>query len=77
MNIFTNEELLADISGLNKTIDHLTAELSQVKAERDRMREALVSIEEYWNRSENDNAMNDALYYMIETAQQALAEEEK
>lgn len=36
------------------------------------MYDALVSIEEYWNRDPNDCAMTDALYYIIETAQDAL-----
>ena len=35
--------------------------------------DALIHIEEYWNRGENNMAMNDALYHMIETAQQALS----
>jgi len=43
-------------------------------AEIARLREALTHIAEYWNRSENDTAMNDALFHMIETAEAALAQ---
>lgn len=39
--------------------------------------EALEHIIEYWNRRDNDTAMNDALYHMIETAEQAIAKFKK
>ena len=35
--------------------------------------EALEHIVEYWNRDRNDNAMHDALWHIIETAEQAIA----
>jgi hypothetical protein len=43
-----------------------------LRAKVDALREALEHISEYWNRSENDTAMNDALYHMIDTADAAL-----
>ena len=44
------------------------------QAEREReLVEALEHISEYWNRRENERAMNDALYHMIDTANAALA----
>lgn len=43
-------------------------------AENKRLREALEHIIEYWNRNENDRAMNDALYHIIETAEQVLSQ---
>jgi hypothetical protein len=44
-------------------------------AERDALRDALVSIEEYWNRDCNERAMEDACYHAIETAGAALRQE--
>ncbi|MCK9566431.1 MAG: hypothetical protein M0Q43_10330 [Methanothrix sp.] len=35
--------------------------------------EALKHIEEYWNRDQNETAMADALWHIIETAQAAIA----
>jgi len=37
------------------------------------MRDALVHISEYWNRDENETAMADALWHIIETADNAIA----
>ena len=53
------------------------AELAKARVVVERLREALAHIEEYWNRGENDRAMQDALYHMIETARAALAPEGK
>lgn len=39
------------------------------------MREALEHIVEYWNRDQNENAMADALHHIIETAEEALAQQ--
>lgn len=38
------------------------------------IRKALQHIAEYWNRDQNEAAMVDALYHIIETAEQTLAE---
>jgi hypothetical protein len=43
-------------------------------AENTRLRDALTSIEEYWNGDSNDKAMTDALDYIVATAGAALAE---
>lgn len=37
------------------------------------MLNALVSIEEYWNRDQNETAMADALWYIVNTAADAIA----
>lgn len=55
------------------TLDHTYAKaferiITRLTTERNEYKDALVSIAEYWNRSENDRAMNDALYYMIDKA---------
>ena len=34
---------------------------------------ALQHIAEYWNRDQNEQAMNDALWHIIETAEKAIA----
>jgi hypothetical protein len=38
--------------------------------------DALKHIEEYWNRDQNETAMADALWHIIETAQAAIAKAE-
>jgi hypothetical protein len=45
-----------------------------VLREIEQLRAALEHIVEYWNRAENDRAMNDALYHMLDTAEEALGE---
>jgi len=51
----------------------LRQQLAEAKAVVEKLRDALLHIAEYWNRSENDKAMSDALYHMIDTAEAALA----
>ena len=48
----------------------------KLKEENKRLREALEHILEYWNRDENPRAMSDALWYIIETAEQALKDKD-
>lgn len=36
------------------------------------MLDALISIEEYWNRDQNETAMADALWYIVGTAADAI-----
>lgn len=45
-------------------------------ADYDRMREALGEIADYWNRDQNDQAMYDACWHAINTANAALAQEQ-
>lgn len=55
---------------MNKAHAHAT----EAAAKRVReLEEALEHIVEYWNRGENDGAMSDALYHMIDTAEAALS----
>jgi len=49
----------------------------RLQAEVERLRKALVHIEEYWNRDQNETAMADALWEIINTAQDALNNEPK
>lgn len=43
------------------------------KTERDMLRGTLEHIIEYWNRDQNEYAMSDALWHIIETASDALS----
>ena len=61
----------------------LLSEKTKAIAERDEARElalkfrdALVSIEEYWNRDQNEPAMADACWHAVNMAHDALAEME-
>lgn len=72
-----------EVMAVNLQLDKVRGELAQLRAELAEARavvekqgDALTHIAEYWNRSENDKAMNDALYHMIDTAEAALASKE-
>ena len=43
-------------------------------AENAKLKEAIEHIREYWNRDENSGAMSDALWEILDTAEQALKE---
>ena len=53
--------------------NHATA-IADVVRENEKFRDALTSIAEYWNGSENNSAMSDALGYIVSTAREALGE---
>ena len=61
-------KIISSWSRGNPYIEYCPLHLSAEK-----LRDALEHISEYWNRRENDTAMSDALYHMIETADTALA----
>ena len=46
----------------------------RLEQQRDALRDALIHIEEYWNQSENDRVIADALWEIKETAAAVLAE---
>lgn len=48
------------------------AELRSLQAENKIKETALEHIIEYWNKDENQGAMSDALWHILETAEQAL-----
>ncbi len=50
----------------------LEEENKRLEAENKMLKEALEHIVEYWNRDENGGAMSDALWHILETAEQAL-----
>ena len=45
---------------------------SELLAQRDELLDTLKHIEEYWNRNNNERAMEDACWHIIETAQDAI-----
>ncbi len=67
---------LRDVQDLAGMALRLDAELGKAKAQNERYRTALIHILEYWNESENDTAMCDALHEMMGTADTALKETE-
>lgn len=54
-----------------------STEYARIFAAAPKMLDALVNISEYWNRDNNDKAMSDALYHIIETAEEAIQEATK
>lgn len=61
------------------TIDHPDARLIEaapaLRDEVERLREALESIRDYWNRDRNGDAMHDACWHAVNTADAALGGE--
>ena len=49
-------------------------QLAIKEKEIERLRDALISIEVYWNRDQNERSMADACWHSIETAKKALEE---
>lgn len=56
------------LANWKKTID----QRNQLSAQVEGMRSALQHIAEYWNRDENDKAMADALWHIIDEANDAI-----
>lgn len=63
---------------LKLTATHREQAVQEAVAERDariaELRKALESIQEYWNRDQNDMAMHDACWHAINIAEAALQE---
>ena len=55
-------------------LDHgsTVAEFNALLQRNKELEAALISIEEYWNRDNNHNAMEDSCLHAVDTAQQAL-----
>ena len=69
--------------GLYTLCSSFEIKCKQLESERDalqarvkRLEEALVSIQEYWNRDNNEGAMQDACWHAINTAIDALEAKE-
>jgi len=52
----------------------LQAENEKLKEANKKLRDALISIEEFWNRDANEQAMQGACWHAVETAAAALSE---
>lgn len=48
------------------------SKVRELMAERNRYKDALESIVEYWNKDRNDSAMHDACWHNVNTAAEAL-----
>ena len=69
------EEKMGDVLAeeMNENLK-LRTEVSGLKAKNERLREALQNISEYWNRDRNDTVMHDALWHIIEVAEEVTNE---
>ena len=67
--------MLCDAAGIPHDADILEW-IAGAKARIARLEESLTSILEYWNRDNNDRAMEDACWHAIHTASEALDAEE-
>jgi predicted RNase H-like nuclease (RuvC/YqgF family) len=73
-----NEHLLDEIQRLRESNFHLRKDCEEQKQRIKRLEEALESIQEYWNRDNNNQALIDACWYAIDKAAEALeAKEDK
>lgn len=61
---------------LNQKIKELELKLEPANERIKRLEEALESIREYWNRDNNERAMEDACWHAINTASEALEAKE-
>lgn len=49
-----------------RTIESLRDEIKRLEAELQQCRDGITHMEEYWNRDQNEKAMADALWHIIE-----------
>jgi len=74
--VFVTEKVLRDFSEHSrshcKALDELIAANDRIK----NLEEALESIQEYWNRDNNNQALIDACWYAIDKAAEALEAKE-
>ena len=71
-----SEKLASKLVAEHEEVEIIRTEITELKAENERLREELDHIIEYWNRDRNDKAMFDALWHIIESAEKALQTEE-
>ncbi len=53
-------------------VQRLISQIVKIQTKNKRLRNALIHIEEYWNKDENPGAMSDALWHILETTEHAL-----
>lgn len=83
--MIANTQSLRELSAISLESARIRAEMIAIAADRidaqaaeiERLRAALTKISEYWNRDQNDQAMLDACWYSINTADAALLGERK
>ncbi len=69
---FLGNHMMAEWDHIIAAWNHRQSATTEALAAMEQAREALVSIEEYWNRDRNDEAMHDACWHAVETSAQAL-----
>ena len=57
-------------------VDELQSENKTIKQQRDELLKTLEHIAEYWNRDQNESAMYEALWHIIDTANEAITKPE-
>ena len=73
-----SSDIQSDDGVANAAIAEAAQRLEEQQERIKRLEEALESIREYWNRDNNNRAMEDACWYVIDTAAEALeAKEDK
>lgn len=65
-----NAELIAEAFNV-LTETNLTPR--EILAQRDELLAVFENVREYWNRDRNEQAMSDALWHIIETAEEAIS----
>lgn len=61
------------IDRLHEQTEDDSKEIELLRGQRDQLLEALQHIAEYWNRDQNEFAMADALWHIINEAESAIA----
>lgn len=70
-------ELIERITALISEHYYPKEKYDELLQQRDELREALEHIAEYWNRDRNDEAMHNALWEIINTAEAAIKNTER
>lgn len=71
-----NDAIQQQVDALQQRV-HLCMGYDALQAENERLRDALLNIEEFWNRDQNETAMIGACWHAVETAAAALAAAEE
>lgn len=65
------------VAPLKQQLEGLQEENTSLRKKLDELLETLDHITEYWNRDQNEHAMYDALWYIIETAKESITNAKK
>lgn len=68
-----DEKLERELTAAREKLKAVTEQRDEARELALNFRDALVSIEEYWNRDQNETAMADACWHAVNMAHDALA----